>query len=101
MFFRPPITCRVCGTEFAPRRFDAVFCSETCRRRFRGGGNPAYFARLTPAEKRRHRRIQRAHDERIAAGRRVSAAIRAQRAASREQRYLEQAKRQDEDGADS
>jgi hypothetical protein len=37
-------------------------------------------------------RIQHAHDERIAAGRRVSAAIRAQR-------YLEQVKRQAEEGA--
>jgi hypothetical protein len=39
--------CRVCGQPFTPRRWDALYCTDTCKSRAHRGGDLTYIDRLT------------------------------------------------------
>jgi hypothetical protein len=52
--------CRVCGQPFTPRRWDALYCTDTCKSRAHRGANLAYIDRL-PEAARKEARARHAH----------------------------------------
>jgi hypothetical protein len=80
------IACRVCGTEFKPRRSDAVTCSARCRQRLRRGHALDYIAGLPLEERRAARDGQAARQQQREQMRRRSALERDQRAARANER---------------
>ncbi len=46
---RIPVTCAWCGTDFAPRRSDARYCSKTCRHRAKNARRSAEQNASSPA----------------------------------------------------
>jgi hypothetical protein len=52
--------CRVCGLDFRPVRFDALTCSEPCRKRRSRGQDLAYLAAMTPEQGRARRFVHEA-----------------------------------------
>ncbi len=46
---QPPVACAWCGTEFAPRRSDARYCSKTCRHRHKNARRSAERNASCPA----------------------------------------------------
>src|SRR5271170_110484 len=44
--------CRVCGLDFRPVRFDALTCSDPCRKRRSRGQDLAYLAAMSPEQAR-------------------------------------------------
>jgi hypothetical protein len=44
--------CRVCGLDFRPVRFDALTCSDPCRKRRSRGQDLAYLAAMSPEQSR-------------------------------------------------
>ena len=44
--------CRVCGLDFRPVRFDALTCSDPCRKRRSRGQDLAYLAAMSPDQAR-------------------------------------------------
>jgi hypothetical protein len=52
--------CRVCGLDFRPVRFDALTCSDPCRKRRSRGGDLAYLAAMTPELARARRFVHEA-----------------------------------------
>jgi hypothetical protein len=81
--------CRVCGREWRPIRFDAVTCTDTCRKRLSRGQSFAYLAGLTSKQQRSERRYHAAVDASIAAQKKVKAAVRNYRAVKRKHREQE------------
>jgi hypothetical protein len=71
--FRESATCRVCGETFRPVRFDAITCTDTCRKRLQRGGAFAYLADLSPMERRAERKRHALHDQTIDSTRKVMA----------------------------
>ena len=71
--FRELATCRVCGETFRPVRFDAITCTDTCRKRLQRGGAFAYLADLSPMERRAERKRHALHDQTIDSTRKVMA----------------------------
>jgi len=57
--------CRVCGQSFCPVRFDALTCSDTCRRRKSRGADLAYLASLPPDQARARRMVHDADESTI------------------------------------
>jgi hypothetical protein len=52
--------CRVCGLDFRPVRFDALTCSDPCRKRRSRGQDLAYLAAMTPEHARARRFVHEA-----------------------------------------
>lgn len=52
--------CRVCGLDFRPVRFDALTCSDPCRKRRSRGQDLAYLAAMTPEQARARRFVHEA-----------------------------------------
>jgi hypothetical protein len=55
-----PRPCRVCGLEFRPVRFDALTCSDPCRKRRSRGEDLAYLATMLPDHARARRFVHEA-----------------------------------------
>src|ERR1700678_2068522 len=55
-----PRPCRVCGLDFRPVRFDALTCSDPCRKRRSRGQDLAYLAAMTPDQARARRFVHEA-----------------------------------------
>jgi hypothetical protein len=52
--------CRVCGLDFRPVRFDALTCSDPCRKRRSRGQDLAYLAATAPDQARARRFVHEA-----------------------------------------
>lgn len=52
--------CRVCGLDFRPVRFDALTCSDPCRKRRSRGQDLVYLAALAPDQARARRFVHEA-----------------------------------------
>jgi predicted nucleic acid-binding Zn ribbon protein len=52
--------CRVCGLDFRPVRFDALTCSDPCRKRRSRGQDLAYLAAMAPDQARARRSVHEA-----------------------------------------
>jgi hypothetical protein len=52
--------CRVCGLDFRPVRFDALTCSDPCRKRRSRGQDLAYLAAMPPEQARARRFVHEA-----------------------------------------
>jgi hypothetical protein len=76
-------TCRVCGADFRPVRFDALVCTPTCAKRLQRGGALAYLEGEPARSQRAARACHDARDEAIAAGKVYTAIVRKNRAARR------------------
>jgi hypothetical protein len=64
---------RVCGELFRPVRFDAITCTDTCRKRLQRGGAFAYLADLSPKERRAERKRHALRDQTITSTRKAMA----------------------------
>jgi hypothetical protein len=53
-----PRPCRVCGQVFTPARWDALYCTPTCKSRAHRGGDLAYLSGLSEAAAKEHRQRQ-------------------------------------------
>ena len=75
--------CRVCGLTFRHRRFDAVVCSDTCRKRLSRDGDLGYLTSLPADQARARRAIHDADDSAIFVAKLAAAARREGRAQRR------------------
>jgi hypothetical protein len=55
-----PRPCRVCGLDFRPVRFDALTCSDPCRKRRSRGQDLAYLGAMPPDHARARRFLHEA-----------------------------------------
>jgi hypothetical protein len=84
--YRETKTCRVCGAEFKPVRFDALTCTPTCAKRLQRGHALAYLSDLSKKQQKLARALHDADDASIAASKNLTTIVRKNRAARRAQR---------------